>query len=268
MQPFKVILPEGEPLPVLISIPHCGTAFPDDLADAFKPHLLAFPDDTDWYLHHLYSFAPAVGITVLHAVYSRWVIDLNRPPDNKPLYHDGRLITGLCPVTTFTGEPLYRDERKTIPDEEVQRRLQLYYEPYHQKLSSLLHQLKTTHGRVLLWDAHSIRRHVPAIRAEAFPDLILGDAGGTAASPGLIEAALRCLESAGYSLTHNLPFSGGYITRWYGLPAQEQHALQLEMSKTIYMDDAERTLDTARAHRLQTLLRRTLEALAERLMEN
>ncbi|MCS6974350.1 MAG: N-formylglutamate amidohydrolase [Cyclobacteriaceae bacterium] len=263
MVPYRVIEPQYERVPVILSIPHCGTTFPDEIRNELKPDLTSFPDDTDWFVDQLYDFAPELGITVIHAVYSRWVIDLNRPPDNTPLYKDGRLITGLCPVTTFLGEPLYRDERKEIQPEEVQRRLQTYYWPYHEKLTKLLTSLKNDFGSVLLWDCHSIRQHVPTIHPEKFPDLILGDAGGTSASPGLIEIALRNLEHSGFSVSHNHPFSGGYITRHYGKPSDNQHALQLEMSKVVYMDDAERTYHPQRAEKIRRILRKTLDTLSQ-----
>lgn len=267
MRPFQILQPEGEPLPVLLSIPHCGTVFPDELIPAFKPHLINRPDDTDWFVHTLYDFAPAMGITVIHAVYHRWVIDLNRPPDNQPLYHDGRLITGLCPVTTFTGEPLYCDKRRAVPDNEVLYRLQHYYKPYHQQLQHLLQELKTRFGTVLLWDCHSIRHYVPTIHPEPFPFLILGNAGGTTASPGLIEIALKSLEKSGLAVSHNYPFSGGHITRWYGRPSENQHALQLEMSKLVYMDDSEKQYHQQRAGKIRQVLRTTLLRLAECLMK-
>lgn len=266
MLPYQVIEPQGERLPVVLSIPHCGTAFPEEIADQIKPHLLSFPDDTDWFVHRLYDFAPSMGITIIHAIYSRWVIDLNRPPDNTPLYKDGRLITGLCPTTTFLGENLYRDERKEIPVKEAERRLTDYYIPYHNKLQELLDETKNKFARVLLWDCHSIRQHVPSIHPEKFPDLILGDAGGTSASPGLIETALHNLETGSFSVSHNHPFSGGHITRHYGRPAENVHALQLEMSKVVYMDDEERNYHPQRAEKIRGLLRKTLDALAGQLL--
>lgn len=267
MLPYQVIEPQGERLPVVLSIPHCGTAFPDDIAAQIKPHLLSFPDDTDWFVHQLYDFAPSMGITMIHAIYSRWVIDLNRPPDNTPLYKDGRLITGLCPTTTFLGEPLYRDERKEIPVAEVERRLAAFYIPYHDRLKELLEETKNKLGGVLLWDCHSIRQYVPTIHPEKFPDLILGDSGGTSASPGMIETALRNLETGSFSVSHNYPFSGGYITRHYGRPAENVHALQLEMSKVVYMDDEERNYSPQRAEKIRDLLHKTIDVLAG-LMNN
>jgi N-formylglutamate deformylase len=265
VQPFTVIHPTVERVPILLSVPHCGVLFPDELSQEFKAQLSTAPDDTDWFVHQLYDFAPAMGITMIHAVYSRWVIDLNRDPQSKPLYSDGRIITGLCPTTNFLGESIYVDDRTQISREEVNRRLDAYYRPYHQKLTELLDDLKQQFGKVLLWDCHSIRHWVPTIHAEKFPDLILGDADGTSASPGLIETAIRNLESAGYSFQHNYPFKGGYITRQYGKPSENQHALQLEMSKVNYMDDNEVSYEPTRVERMKPLLRHTLGELSAEL---
>lgn len=267
METFQVVPPTQDTVPLILSVPHCGTAFPDELKSQYKQELIQAPDDTDWFVHELYDFAPAMGITLIHAVYSRWVIDLNRDPQSKPLYSDGRIITGLCPTTDFFGQRLYVDERPEVDQQEVNRRVVLYYEPYHQKLKSLLEETKKQFGQVLLWDCHSIRQYVPTIHKDKFPDLILGDADGTSASPGLIETAIRNLEASGYSFQHNYPFKGGYITRQYGKPTDNQHALQLEMSKAQYMDDSETKYHHARADKMREVLRRTLEELIGRLVK-
>jgi len=263
MLPFQVIRAKDNLVPILLSVPHCGTEFPDELKSLYNPSLIAAPDDTDWFVHQLYDFAPALGITIIHAVYSRWVIDLNRDPQSKPLYSDGRIITELCPTTTFYGDSIYIDERERVADEEVNRRVEKYYVPYHQKIQELLDELKQQFGKVLLWDCHSIRQLVPTIHKEKFPDLILGDADGTSASPGLIETAINGLESAQYKFSHNYPFKGGYITRHFGKPSENQHALQLEMTKVNYMSDDEKQYDEVRAGKIRSILRRTLLSVAE-----
>lgn len=267
MQAFQVVSPTQDKVPLILSVPHCGTTFPDELKSQYKQTLIQAPDDTDWFVHQLYDFASTMGITLIHAVYSRWVIDLNRDPQSKPLYSDGRIITGLCPTTDFFGNPIYVDERSEVDQQEVNRRVELYYEPYHQKLKALLEETKQQFGQVLLWDCHSIRQYVPTIYKEKFPDLILGDADGTSASPGLIETAIRNLESSGYSFQHNYPFKGGYITRQYGKPTDNQHALQLEMSKVQYMDDSEMKYDRPRADKMREVLKRTMEALIDGLVK-
>lgn len=265
MQPFNVIRAGENPVPILLSIPHCGTSFPAELKSQYKSSLAASPDDTDWFVHKLYDFAPAMGITIIHAVYNRWVIDLNRDPQSKPLYSDGRIITALCPATTFFGEPIYADDRTEVSEDEVKRRVAEYYVPYHQQVQKLLDELKQKFGKVLLWDCHSIRQSVPTIHKEKFPDLILGDADGTSASPGLIETAINGLESGNYTFSHNYPFKGGYITRHFGKPSENQHALQLEMTKVNYMDDGEKNYDEVRANRMRKVLMKTLSSLSENI---
>jgi N-formylglutamate amidohydrolase len=206
-----------------------------------------------------------MGITMISAVYSRWVVDLNRDPLSKPLYTDGRIITGLCPTTTFLGQPLYKDERQEVSKDDVEKRLMNYYWPYHQKIEELLADLKLKFGKVLLWDCHSIRQEVSTIHKGRFPDLILGDAEGKSASPAIIETAYSTLNSGGYSLSHNYPFKGGFITRNYGKPTDRQEALQLEMSKVNYMDDTEQRYDLARAEKVRDVLKRNFEKLIHQL---
>ena len=262
MDPYRLSLPTAARTPIVLSIPHCGTAFPADIKNEFDQTLIAFPDDTDWYVDRLYDFAPSLGITVISAVFSRWVIDLNRHPESKPLYSDGRIITDLCPVTTFLGDPLYRDGRKEVTADETERRKKLYFHPYHQKLGDLLNQTQSEFGEVLLWDCHSIRQVVPTIQSDKFPDLILGSADGRSADGRLIDSGLKSLSSGQYVLKHNHPFKGGYITRHYGKPEQGQHALQLEMTKVNYMDDAESRYDSGRAGKIRELLYNTLSGLS------
>ena len=265
MNPYRIILPTAPRIPILLSVPHCGTAFPDDIRDEYVPELIAATDDTDWFVDRLYSFAPSLGITMICGVFSRWVIDLNRNPQGQPLYTDGRIITALCPVTTFRGEPLYKDKRNTVQPEEVHRRTRQYFDPYHARLREILGTLKSDFGAVLLWDCHSIRQLVPNIQRDRFPDLILGSADGCTAHPELVTAALTSLGADKYTLQHNHPFKGGYITRQYGNPSDHIHALQLEMTKVNYMDDEEEQYDLKRAERMAELLNNTLTALANTL---
>lgn len=259
--PYKIYEAEGEPVPVILSVPHCGTKFPKELKDQYKPRLQRQIDDTDWYVHRLYKFVSKMGITMIKARYSRWVIDLNRDPESVPLYHDGRLITGLTPDTDFFGNSIYR-KKKFIPDDaEISRRLKAYYWPYYKKTEALLEARKARFGRALLWDAHAIRAFVPTIRKERFPDTILGNNNETTAHPGLIAAALEGLSSGSYQVYHNDPFKGGHITRYFGKPQNNIHALQLEMNKILYMDDRELCYDKTRAVQMRKVLKRTLESL-------
>lgn len=261
MSSFKLIKPNVEAVPILLSIPHCGVAFPEELKRQYKPELIAAPDDTDWFVHQLYDFAASMGITTIHSIYSRWVIDLNRDPESKPLYTDGRIITALCPATTFTGEPLYVDERKEVDATEVKRRLDIYYKPYHEQIRKKLFELKNRFGKVLLWECHSIRQFVPTVFPEKFPDLILGTNDEQSATAGMINTVLANLKNSKYKVNHNFPFKGGYITRHFGKPNENQHAMQLEMSKVNYMDDSEMNYHAERAEKMREVLKKVFNTL-------
>jgi N-formylglutamate amidohydrolase len=141
----------------------------------------------------------------------------------------------------------------------------LFFTPYHQAIQDILDNLRARHGKVLLWDCHSIRQYVPTIHSEIFPDLILGDVDGTSASPGLIETVMSVLDHSTYSVRHNHPFKGGYITRHFGRPMEHQHALQLEMTKVNYMDDGETKYDPTRADSIREVLKLNFEKLIEQL---
>ena len=188
-KPFIVKRPISERIPILVSVTHCGTSFPIELKDDYKIDLMKAPDDTDWYVHDLYDFLLKEGVTIIHAKYSRWVIDLNRDPESKPLYDDGRIITALAPTTDFFRSPIYNSPELEPDDEEVERRVKNYYTPYYEKVSELLQETKQAFGKALLWDAHSIRHFVPTIRKEVFPDMILGNNDEKTASTELINAA-------------------------------------------------------------------------------
>lgn len=264
MTPFQIIEPAAPKVPIIISIPHCGTEFPDELINDYLPEQVASIDDTDWFLQDLNDFASSMGITVVYAKYSRWVIDLNRDPQSAPLYNDGRLITGLTTTTDFIGNPIYKTGKE--PDQpEVERRLKVYFWPYYQKLQQLLEDRKREFGKALLWDAHSIRRMVPTIRKEAFPEMILGDNDEKSADKKLIEITLSELGKA-YQVNHNDPFKGGHITRYFGDPSNNIHALQLERNKNLYMDDAERKFDVIRANKMREVLKANFAKLIDELV--
>lgn len=261
--PYFLIEPTAGKVPVILSSPHSGVEFPDELKTRFRAELRAQPDDTDWFVHELYNFAPALGITMIHARYSRWVIDLNRDPESVPLYTDGRIITELVPKTDFLGNEIYVD-REFLPDDaEIARRLENYYRPYYRKIESLLAERIEEFGQVLLWDAHSIRRFVPTIQGEPFPDLILGDNDERSADKTIIEIALGGLKQGKFGVNHNSPFKGGNITRSFGKPGQKVHALQLEMAKTNYMNDDELTFNESRAAEVRNVLRPVFENLID-----
>ena len=260
--PFDIIEPKAKKVPIIISVPHSGTDFPETVADDYLEAQKAVLDDTDWFVHDVYNFASDLGITMIKAKYSRWVIDLNRDPESKPLYQDGRIITGLCSFTDFVGKPIYK-AAKDPTQAEIERRLIDYYWPYYQQIQRLLDERKAEFGKVLLWDAHSIRHVVPSIQKDPFPDMILGNNDQKTADSNLINAALESLKNGPFQINHNSPFRGGHITRYFGKPEDNQHTLQLEMNKILYMDDEETKYDPSRAEQVKSVLKPVFEKLID-----
>jgi N-formylglutamate deformylase len=235
-------------------MPHTGTHIPDEIKERLTAAALALPD-TDWHLEKLYDFLEDIGASVLVATHSRYVVDLNRPPDNANLY-PGQDTTGVVPVDTFHKEPLYAGP---VPSaEEAALRIEAYWKPYHAKLHATLQDLKGRHGYALLWDAHSIFSEVPRFFKGKLPDFNLGTADGASCAAGIGGALLKHVEE--YSAVLNGRFKGGYITRRYGGPARGVHAVQLELSEATYMEEmAPYRFREDLARRLRPQLRTLLE---------
>ena len=245
--------------PLLVSMPHIGTEIPVALQPAYVPRALAV-EDTDWHLHRLYDCLPALGASVLTPRMSRYVIDLNRPPDDAPMY-PGASNTELCPTRFFTGDALYREG--CAPDAaERQRRRNAYWQPYHAALAAELARIKAVHGYALLWDAHSIRSQIPWLFDGTLPGLNIGTANGQSADASIASAVERaCAQSGQVSHVLNGRFKGGFITRHYGAPAAQVHAVQLEMCQNLYMQEvAPFAYDAPRAHAIRPQLQAMLAA--------
>jgi len=241
--------------PLLVSMPHTGTYIPDWLAPRLSTAARALPD-TDWHLERLYDFVDVLGASVLVATHSRYVVDVNRPPDNASLY-PGRDTTGIVPMDTFHLELLYLPGFPPS-EEEVAERIRTYWRPYHDRLRMALAEIKAKHGYALLWDAHSIFSVLPRFFKGKLPDLNLGTADGKSCAQGIGEALAKTVE--GYSVALNGRFKGGYITRHYGDPANSVHAVQLELSETNYMDEkAPYRFVESKARQLRPQLKTLLE---------
>ena len=244
--------------PLLVSLPHDGTEVPDDIAARLTPEARRVPD-TDWHIARVYAFAQELGASILVPRFSRYVIDLNRSEDDVSLY-PGQNTTGLCPVVRFNGEPVYVDGQLPSEDE-VHARVDRYWRPYHAALRDELERLHATHGRVVLWEGHSIRGELPFLFEGRLPDLNLGTANGASCSLQLqrtLEGVLAA--QSHYDWVHNGRFKGGYITRHYGAPARGIDAVQLEISQRIYMDEDTFEYAPGLAAATQATIRRLLEA--------
>jgi len=242
---------------MLMSVPHLGTEIVADVAARLTTHAVTSPD-SDFHLDRLYDFAAGLGISRLEAHYSRYVIDLNRPPDNSDLY-PGAASTGLVPAATFAGDALYREAAPG--SQEVALRLENYWQPYHTALADELARLRAKFGTVVLFDCHSIRSRVPRLFDGRLPDFNLGTAQGQSCAPELRAALSAALDVPGFTLAVDGRFTGGYITRRYGVPANGVHAFQLELSQATYMrEDASNAFDETLAARVRPCLERMLEA--------
>lgn len=241
--------------PLLVSMPHTGTHLPAGLRKRLTPAALALPD-TDWHLAKLYDFLEDMGAAVLVATHSRYVVDLNRPPDNASLY-PGQDTTPLVPLDTFHRQALYQSGQEPA-DGELAERVTSYWQPYHDKLAEELARMKEKFDYALLWDAHSIFSEVPRFFAGKLADLNLGTADGRSCGQGIGEALLK--KVTGYSAVLNGRFKGGYITRSYGDPDHGVHAVQLELSEATYMNESPPyRLRKALADRLRPQLRVLIE---------
>ena len=222
-------------LPLLVSVPHAGTFIPSELLERMTPAARELPD-TDWHLPRLYEFAASLGCSMIAATHSRYVIDLNRDPAGTPLY-PGASNTELCPTSLFDDTPIYQDGQAPSQTE-IAGRIEEYWRPYHQRLETELAAMRAKHGIALLFDAHSIRSVVPRFFDGRLPDINLVTGGGSSADPAMAAAAIEAAADAdGYTSVLNGRFKGGYITRQYGRPDKNIHAIQLELTQITYMEE-------------------------------
>jgi N-formylglutamate deformylase len=219
--------------PLVIGLPHSGADMPAGLEDRFASPWLA-RKDADWWVDQLYAFAADMGATLVRTAISRSVIDVNRDPSGASLY-PGQATTELCPTTTFDGEPLYRD---ATPDAaEIADRRARWFDPYHAALAAELARLRALHGRVVLYDAHAIRGHVPRLFDGELPQFNIGTDGGATCDAALEAAVLDAVRASGRSHVLNGRFRGGWTTRHYGRPDQGAHAIQMELAMRGYLEE-------------------------------
>jgi formiminoglutamase len=253
--------------PLIVSFPHTGTQIPPELEGRLVSPWLG-RKDADWWVHELYeAMARDLGATTIRTTISRTVIDVNRSPDGVSLY-PGQATTELCPLTTFDGEPLYRPQLAPGEPEIAARRSQKF-EPYHPALASEIHRLRQEHGRVVLYDAHSIRSRIPRLFEGSLPELNIGTHGGASCDDSLTRAVERVCEGTQFTHITNGRFRGGWTTRHYGQPASGVHALQMELACRSYLNEPDGAVapsnwpadyDSARAEPLRQVLAGVLQA--------
>ncbi len=248
------------PAPLLISVPHDGRELPADIRDRMTDAGRAIPD-TDWHVAKLYEFAAHLGASFIVANYSRYVVDLNRSADDGDLY-PGQVATGLCPERTFAGDAIYRFGG--VDEVERDARVQDYWRPYHDKIRATLDSMRAAHGFALLWDAHSIPGEVPRLFTGELPTLNLGSNDSQSCAGKLETAVAAVAIGSDYTTVVNGRFKGGYITRSFGAPANDTHALQLEISQRAYMDEKSLQFDSEKAEKLRDTLRLMLQTFLDK----
>lgn len=220
--------------PLVISVPHDGALIPDDIRATM--HAEQFESsDRDLLISEVFAFSD-LACSVIKANYSRHVIDLNRPATGEALYQ-GQSETELCPTTTFDWQPLYQPGFE--PDAaEIRRRIDAYWRPYHQQLKVLIDTAVDVFGHCLLIDAHSIDPRVPRFFEGLLPDINVGTNDGQSCLPIVEQHLMECLSAQqDFSLVNNGRFKGGHITRHYGRPGKGVSAIQLEHSKSAYLNE-------------------------------
>jgi len=243
--------------PLVISMPHPGTALPAEVAAQLNARG-KLVEDTDWHMRQLYAFAERFEPSIVEAGLSRFVIDLNRDPGGTSLY-PGQATTELVPRTTFDGAPIWTAE----PDEgEIARRREAYFQPYHQALAAEIDHARAQHGFCLLWDCHSIKSVIPRLFPGTLPTLNLGTNAGASAAPAVEAAATAAMARSAFTQVVNGRFKGGWITRHYGRPASHVHALQMEIALSAYLEaeEAPWRFSPAKAAALQACLAAMIEA--------
>ena len=243
--------------PLLISVPHDGREIPQEIAVRMTDTGRGIPD-TDWHVARLYGFAHDLGASVIKANFSRYVTDLNRSSNDAALY-PGQLSTGLCPTASFSGDAIYLAGE--APDEkEKARRVDAYWRPYHDRLGTALADIRSRFGYVLLWDAHSIPGEVPMLFPGALPDLNIGTNGRRSCAEEMELRVSQVAEKSPYTSVLNGRFKGGFITRHYGDPENDVHAIQLELAQRCYMHETTRVYDEDAAARLGRTIHEMLRA--------
>jgi N-formylglutamate deformylase len=262
--PFGLRPPSVPPVPLVVSIPHTGTWLPEEVrASLASPAMHALPM-TDWHLHRLYDFLPALGATTIYATVSRFVVDLNRPPRPQALY-PGRFETGLVPLETFQGEAVFREPPGP---EAIEARRLAWHAPYHARLQGLLDEARANFGRVVLVDAHSVASVPNRVHGALREEIYLGDRDGTSCRRWLRERLREAFAAEGFPVSINAPYKGGYITEHYGRQ-DGIDAIQIEMAQRVYMDEEnpaggpEHPRFAATRQRLQRVMRTLLDRLPQ-----
>lgn len=244
---FDLSVPDRGDTPVLVEVPHAGLAVPEAVRDEVRVSPEAVQRDSDIYVDKLYERVPETGATLLVSRVSRYVIDLNRGPDDVDadtvLDHPSpRAFQPRGVVWRLTTDGLPTFDRP-LTYRELGRRLDAFHRPYHDALRATLERLRRRFGFAVLLAAHSMPSvgrlgSAPGVPAPRRADVVPGTRGRTTADPRLIDLVDRHFRSAGLTVRHDDPYRGGWTTAHYGRPREAWHAVQIELNRALYVDEA------------------------------
>ncbi|MCW1931618.1 N-formylglutamate amidohydrolase [Pararhodobacter zhoushanensis] len=247
--PFTLIQPDTITSPVVFASPHSGRDYPPDFLVMARVEAQVLRSSEDAFVDVLLQDAPRFGASVLTTDVPRAYVDFNRAADElDPALIDGAPRAGLNPRiasglgvlarVVANGREIYRGK---LPMAEAERRIRRYWTPYHGALARVLQQQVDRFGRVLLCDMHSMPHEAltgHVLRGGVRPDVVLGDRWGSSAGREVVAAVEEILRGAGFVVARNAPFAGAYIAQRYGQPSQGIHALQIEIDRALYLDEA------------------------------
>ena len=251
--------------PIVLGLPHTGTDVPEEIWERLNARGQSLAD-TDWHIHKLYD-ALGHDVTKVRTPIHRYVVDVNRAPDDVSLY-PGLNTTGLCPLTGFDGEAIYQDGAEPTAGE-IEARKAAFHTPYHAALSAELARVKAKHGVAILYDCHSIRSVIPYLFDGTLPDFNIGT-NNSASCALAVERSVdtRCRASLSFSSVLNGRFKGGWTTRHYGKPSGGIHAIQMELAQSTYMNETPPwTYRPDKAERIRPVLYKILNDLTELVHE-
>ncbi len=246
---FDVLCPADQRVPYVFNSPHSGRQYSQQFLASSRLDESAIRRSEDAFVDDLFAHVVPLGAPMLRAHFPRAYLDVNREPyELDPKMFDGRLPTyanirsirvagGLGTVARIVSEN-HEIYRHRLPVEEALNRIEEIYKPYHSTLRRLLAQTHVTFGYAVLIDCHSMPSSVKCQTTDVRPDFILGDRYGTSCNSELTEYACSILRDMGYSVSRNKPYAGGFITEHYGRPASGLHALQVEINRGLYMNEA------------------------------
>ncbi len=271
-EPVRVQRPAMQLAPIIFSSPHSGRIYPAEFLHETRLDMATLRRSEDSFVEELFGSAPALGCPLIHATFPRTWCDVNREPweldpamfaDPLPAYVNAaspRVGAGLGTIARVvsTGEAIYR---RKLTFEEAEARIATCWRPYHEALAGLLAETLHRFGCCLLIDCHSMPSLATAPTREPPPDVVLGDAHGTSCAPLASRRVEEALSRHGLRVRRNEPYAGGYVTRHYGRPREGVHALQIELSRSLYMDEV-RIEPTAGFAGMKALLERVIGELA------